>query len=50
MGTTTPQDPRTQQKMKTPIPAQKQEPPGSEQEMRPQPDHGEESYMGHGRL
>jgi NAD(P)-dependent dehydrogenase (short-subunit alcohol dehydrogenase family) len=31
-------------------PAQQQEPPGSEQEMTPKPDHGEESYRGSGRL
>jgi NAD(P)-dependent dehydrogenase (short-subunit alcohol dehydrogenase family) len=27
-----------------------QQPPGSEQEMRRRPDHGEDSYQGHGRL
>jgi len=31
-------------------PAQSQEPPGSTAEMRPRPDHGEESYRGTGRL
>ena len=31
-------------------PKQQQRPPGSEQEMRPYPDHGEESYRGTGRL
>ena len=31
-------------------PAQSQEPPGSTAEMRPLPDHGEESYRGTGRL
>ena len=31
-------------------PTQQQEPPGSEQEMTPKPDHGEESYRGSGRL
>lgn len=31
-------------------PAQQQQPPGSEQEMTPKPDHGEESYRGSGRL
>jgi hypothetical protein len=31
-------------------PAQQQEPPGQSREMRPQPDHGEESYQGCGRL
>ena len=32
------------------FPAQQQEPPGLTGEMRPQPDHGEKSYVGHGRL
>ncbi len=49
MASPTPQDPRTQN-LKPPFPAQKQEPPGTEQEMRPKPDHGEKSYVGHGRL
>jgi NAD(P)-dependent dehydrogenase (short-subunit alcohol dehydrogenase family) len=31
-------------------PEQKQEPPGTEREMNPQPDHGEKSYRGSGRL
>jgi hypothetical protein len=31
-------------------PAQQQEPPGRTGEMRPRPDHGEESYRGSGRL
>jgi NAD(P)-dependent dehydrogenase (short-subunit alcohol dehydrogenase family) len=31
-------------------PPQQQQPPGSEQEMDPKPDHGEESYRGSGRL
>jgi NAD(P)-dependent dehydrogenase (short-subunit alcohol dehydrogenase family) len=31
-------------------PAQQQQPPGSQQEMQPRPDCGEESYVGHGRL
>jgi len=31
-------------------PAQQQEVPGSEQEMTPKPDHGEQSYRGSGRL
>jgi NAD(P)-dependent dehydrogenase (short-subunit alcohol dehydrogenase family) len=42
-------DPRTQQ-VKQPYPPQRQDPPGTEQEMRPKPDHGEQSYVGHGRL
>jgi len=33
-----------------PFPPQEQEPPGTEQRMEPRPDHGEESYRGHGRL
>jgi NAD(P)-dependent dehydrogenase (short-subunit alcohol dehydrogenase family) len=35
---------------KPPFPAQPQEPPGLEQEMRPKPDYGLESYRGSGRL
>jgi NAD(P)-dependent dehydrogenase (short-subunit alcohol dehydrogenase family) len=31
-------------------PAQQQDPPGTEQQMRPVPDHGEASYRGSGRL
>ena len=33
-----------------PFPEQEQEPPGREAEMRPRADHGEETYVGHGRL
>jgi NAD(P)-dependent dehydrogenase (short-subunit alcohol dehydrogenase family) len=33
-----------------PFPKQEQDPPGREAEMRPLADHGEESYVGHGRL
>jgi NAD(P)-dependent dehydrogenase (short-subunit alcohol dehydrogenase family) len=33
-----------------PFPKQQQEPPGTEDEMRPQADHGEETYRGAGRL
>jgi NAD(P)-dependent dehydrogenase (short-subunit alcohol dehydrogenase family) len=33
-----------------PFPEQEQEPPGSEAQMRPLADHGETSYVGHGRL
>ena len=33
-----------------PFPEQEQEPPGAEGEMRPLADHGEDSYVGHGRL
>jgi NAD(P)-dependent dehydrogenase (short-subunit alcohol dehydrogenase family) len=33
-----------------PFPRQEQQPPGSEAQMRPPADHGEDSYVGHGRL
>lgn len=33
-----------------PFPAQEQEMPGSEQEMTPKPDHGEDTYKGSGKL
>ena len=49
MASATPQDPRKQE-LKQPFPKQKQEAPGTEQEMQPKPDHGEKSYQGHGRL
>ena len=49
MASATPRDPRTQQ-VKQPFPQQEQQPPGTEQEMYPKPDHGETSYQGHGRL
>ena len=49
MATATPQDPRKQE-VKQPFPKQKQEPPGTEQELQPKADHGEKSYQGHGRL
>lgn len=32
------------------FPSQEQQPPGLTAAMNPQPDHGEESYVGHGRL
>lgn len=32
------------------FPAQEQSPPGLSSEMTPEPDHGEQSYQGHGRL
>jgi NAD(P)-dependent dehydrogenase (short-subunit alcohol dehydrogenase family) len=35
---------------KPPYPKQQQQPPGSEQRMRPRPDYGEDSYVGHGLL
>jgi NAD(P)-dependent dehydrogenase (short-subunit alcohol dehydrogenase family) len=43
------QDPKTQHP-EPPFPKQQQEPPGTEGELRPQADHGEESYRGAGRL
>src|SRR5918995_2651778 len=33
-----------------PFPEQEQAPPGREADMRPLADHGQESYVGHGRL
>ncbi len=42
-------DPR-EQALKQPFPPQRQEPPGLEKEMRPSPDYGEKSYVGHDRL
>ncbi len=33
-----------------PYPEQQQSMPGSTEAMNPRPDHGEESYVGHGRL
>ena len=45
----TPQHP-THAEPKPPFPEQEQEPPGREADMRPLADHGEESYVGHGRL
>ena len=33
-----------------PFPEQEQEPPGTEAEMQPLADHGQDSYVGHGRL
>ena len=32
------------------FPAQQQEPPGLTSRMDPTPDHGEETYVGHGKL
>jgi NAD(P)-dependent dehydrogenase (short-subunit alcohol dehydrogenase family) len=34
----------------TPFPPQQQDHPGTTDAMQPRPDHGEESYVGHGRL
>lgn len=45
----TARDPRKSEK-KPPFPEQRQDPPGSDAALRPQPDHGEKSYTGHGRL
>lgn len=42
-------DPRTQYPQ-PPYSREKQPPPGNEREMVPKPDHGEESYQGHGVL
>ncbi|MDF2638721.1 MAG: dehydrogenase [Novosphingobium lindaniclasticum] len=36
--------------VKPPLPAQQQQVPGTTAEMDPRPDHGEDSYEGHGRL
>ena len=35
---------------KPPFPSRSREPPGRETDMRPLADHGEESYVGDGRL
>ena len=43
------QDP-TQAHPAPPFPEQEQEPPGTDAQMRPLADHGEDSYVGHGRL
>jgi NAD(P)-dependent dehydrogenase (short-subunit alcohol dehydrogenase family) len=40
----------TQAQPTPPFPEQEQEPPGHETEMRPLADHGEKTYVGHGRL
>ena len=37
-------------KIKPPLPAQRQQPPGSTDAMKPVPDHGETGYVGSGRL
>jgi len=44
-----PQDPKDQGK-KPPFPQNEQDHPGSDREMSPRPDYGEESYRGFGRL
>ena len=45
----TPQDP-TNAMPTPPFPVQEQDPPGREDQMRPLADHGEETYVGSGRL
>jgi len=47
MATT--QDPRKHEQ-KQPFPPQRQDPPGTDADLRPAADHGEKSYVGHGRL
>ena len=49
MTTDTRQHPKTQYP-EPPFPKQRQEPPGTEGELKPKADHGEESYRGSGRL
>ena len=49
MSMYTPSDPR-ELYPKPPFPAQQQDAPGDIREMDPKPDHGEESYVGGGRL
>lgn len=49
MTSDTRQDPKTQFPS-PPFPKQQQEPPGTEAELKPKADHGEESYRGSGRL
>lgn len=47
---TTQQDPQEQFPQQPPFPEQPQEPPGLESQMTPQPDYGEQTYKGFGRL
>jgi NAD(P)-dependent dehydrogenase (short-subunit alcohol dehydrogenase family) len=49
MPTETRRDPKTQYPV-PPYPEQQQEPPGTEGQLRPRADHGEESYQGSERL
>lgn len=49
MTADTRQDPKTQYP-EPPFPEQQQEPPGTEPELKPRADHGEETYRGSGRL
>src|SRR3712207_2433227 len=46
----TPSENPTEQGPKPPFPEQEQQHPGSEAEMQPQPDYGEEAYRGSGKL
>jgi NAD(P)-dependent dehydrogenase (short-subunit alcohol dehydrogenase family) len=48
--TTTEVDPKEKHQQKPPFQEPKQQPPGTEAEMRTKPDHGEESYKGFNRL
>src|ERR671916_950369 len=49
MTTATRQDPKTQYPT-PPFPKQQQEPPGTEGELKPKADHGQQTYKGSGRL
>jgi NAD(P)-dependent dehydrogenase (short-subunit alcohol dehydrogenase family) len=49
MPTSTPTDPRTEHPA-PPFPEQRQEPPGTEADLEPRADHGQETYRGQGRL
>ena len=49
-GRQTTQPNPTEQETKPPMPDQKQQPPGSSAAMKPQPDYGEQSYKGSGKL
>ena len=49
-GSVTERDPRTEKELQGGPPAQEQRWPGREGELRPQADHGEDSYRGSGRL
>src|SRR4051812_12803210 len=40
----------TQAEPTPPFPEQEQEPPGREADMQPRADHGEDTYVGHGKL
>lgn len=50
MGQQTDVDPRERQQQKPPFEEPRQSTPGSEQQMRTKPDHGEETYRGFNRL